>query len=461
MITLKRSIALILCICVFYSVLPTSINASNPINADLNYTVSRGLGDNGSIEYLGDTIYKYTGEVLSFEFEAYYISDYALSENILILKTNIPSIVSATINMTDDTITYVVEHGNEVKEYTSSISFEKDTFVYTTLSMEDEFDLCVELARNITWFTAYSEKNANPEIIVQDVYEKKEEISLANVSNITYTGEDAGIVEQCVDAYFCEKYLTTVGCYSGKIIDRKDNLYGAYAIETYYDDYYEKYISLIALWRMSYSILDKTDPDSTDDLTPYLAEGEIWKEHNWFIEYDEAANIADVSTADNNYSYIMTKNFDSMFRIYDDNQAYISSYHIGSDAGGGGSLSGNPSTLVLDKIFGERLEWYSYFNTVYIIIRDALDILTNIQYSKYDEEYEVENNSNIGYTRSIAACYDKVLHKKYSSLFTQATIENPDGNSGSMLYQVEFDVGCINGNSDTHHVVISHSETIG
>ena len=371
--------------------------------------------------------------------------------------------------MSENNLEYVVIDNNQINHYIVSdlqlaylsSSFETtqtNKIVYDIISLDDDYDLFVSLARTKTWFTGYTVQNANPLCVNQDNELKTaSENSTRAATTISFTGNNQAVnaAIMTVGIYFDESYLKTVGCYSGKVLDTSDEIAGAYAVETYYDDLYGTYVSLVAVWDIDYTLIPSTNGSCVE------AVGTMTKKFNLFFEYSPSSNTASVVMAPASSTYIITKNFDTMFRIYGSyNYAYIGEYGFYMNAGGSASAPNNLIGTAVNDLLGARYTYYDYALSLYVDIKDALDALEYANYSNTKKAYEITNNSSVGYARTVASSYNSTLYKQYATCEARALIYDIPDDYGAMYFQIEFDITCINNSSTTHHARLIQRKNI-
>lgn len=431
------------------------------------YDIDYDNVDNGTIIKTDDA-YSYVNGEYEFDFEAYYLEGYAPCDNLLILWTNKDSILFASIDMLENSLTYVWKNGNIINQYTVEgincvytdchNSSAENAISYSVVNLEEDYELYVALARTNTWFTGYTAENLNPLCLNDDsLFEETNRNSRAATTISFFSNDDKAVsaANMTVGFYFKEKYLYTVGCYSGKVKNTEGDVVAAYVVETYYDDVLSKYISMIATWKMNHEVIQSLDGSCLQAI------GSFQKEYNLFIEYDPTSNTAQVMLAPASSTYVITRDFATMFRLYGEhNYAYIGEYAFEVYAGGDDENSNSLITSIGSQILGARVPLYSTLSSIFVNIKDVLTALQNYNYSQVKKAYEITNNSTVNYAKSVAATYNSTLYKKHSMLSTRAIIYNYPRTLGSMYYQVEFDVLCVNNTSIKHHVRIVSSESV-
>lgn len=467
---MKRTISCFLALIICVLCVPISAYAMVPeVDKAENYDIEYEVVDNGNIAMNEKGGYSYVNGSYDFSFEPYYLQDYALTENYLILNTSDEKILYAAINLSENNLEYVVIDNNQINHYIVSdlqlaylsSSFETtqtNKIVYDIISLDDDYDLFVSLARTKTWFTGYTVQNANPLCVNQDNELKTaSENSTRAATTISFTGNNQAVnaAIMTVGIYFDESYLKTVGCYSGKVLDTSDEIAGAYAVETYYDDLYGTYVSLVAVWDIDYTLIPSTNGSCVE------AVGTMTKKFNLFFEYSPSSNTASVVMAPASSTYIITKNFDTMFRIYGSyNYAYIGEYGFYMNAGGSASAPNNLIGTAVNDLLGARYTYYDYALSLYVYIKDALDALEYANYSNTKKAYEITNNSSVGYARTVASSYNSTLYKQYATCEARALIYDIPDDYGAMYFQIEFDITCINNSSTTHHARLIQRKNI-
>lgn len=470
---MKRTIRIISCILAIMTCVlcvPISAYAMDfHVDKDEYYDIEYKVIDNGKIALNERGGYSYVNGNYDFSFNPYYLQDYALTENYLILNTSDEKILYAAINLIENSLEYVVIDNVEIKHYIVTdlkLSYRSNVFentqtneiVYEVINLEDDYDLFVSLARTKTWFTGYTVENANPLCVNQDAkLTTASENSARSATTITFTGNSNAVnaAIMTVGIYFNESYLKTVGCYSGKVLDTSDEIAGAYAVETYYDDLYGTYVSLVAIWDIDYTLIPSINGSCVEAI------GTMTKKFNLFFEYSPSNNTASVVMAPDSSTYIITRNFDTMFRIYgSSNRAYIGEYGFYMNAGGSPSAPDSLVGSAVNDLLGARYTFYDYALSLYVYIRDALDALEYANYSNTKKAYEITNNSSVGYARTVASTYNSTLYKRYATCEARALIYNIPDDYGAMYFQIEFDITCINNSSTTHHARLIQRKNI-
>ena len=446
---MKQIIALLLSIALMCSVCVVSVNAST----ESDYIIYEDVSVDGEIKDLGDALYKYDG-IIDFSFRAYSLKDYALSKDMLILVSDDINVLHASIHLVDDKLVFVYKQGQEITEYViDNCSYIDNLLEYEELTIEENYDMYVELARTLTWFTAYTEENRDPIIEMEADFYQTEVASIEN--NISFSGSEnaKSAATMTVGFYFDESCLMNVGCYSGKVLDTNGDIAGAYVIETYM--YSSTYVSLVAVWDIDYTLILNADGVTMQAI------GNITKKFNLFFQYNPRTNVANVVMPDDNTTYVITRNFDTLFRIYgSSNEAYISEYAFYMNAGGSASSSGN-MVLTAAKMLAKRYKYGELITSIYITARNALEALEHYTFSQSKQAYEITNNSSVNYAKTIASIFDGELYRRYSACEIRALIRNlPTAGLGRMYFQVEFDVECIATQGTSHHTRIVHPKSL-
>ena len=471
---MKKIISIFLAIISIVAYIAVPIGAVEPTEKYKDYEIQYNVLDVGSISTNENNIYEYCGEEYEFSFEAYYLKDYAPSENLILLNPTDEDVLYAAINMVENSLEYVVKDNYAITSYI--VSGLKNTYhsssdygfsttssiVYNTITVDSDLEKYISLAKSITWFTPYTAENANPVSLIQD-YCMGSYLDNSNrgATSITFSGSSVAInaALMTVGIYFPESCITTVGCFSGETTDTSGDIAGAYAVETYYDDFYGMYIAAVAVWDVDYTIIQSVDKSCLEAI------GNITKKYNLQIRYHPSTNTAHVILPPSDSTYILTRDFSTMFKLFGSyNYAYFGEYGFSMDEGGGASVENTLTPQAVETLLGARLDIADYFTAINIFI-ETLESLDNYYYSNAKEAYEIINNSNIGYARIIASTYNELLYYRYSTCEARALIyQYPSTMYGGMTFQVEFDVLHINsdgsGTGGYHHVRINHNKSV-
>lgn len=448
------------------------LSEQNVLNETISPIIKNNLTDLGTITENDDGSYLYRGDNYSFSFIPFKLVGYAQTYNSLMLYTSDESVLFAAINMEEDSLRYVVKRNNIIcifDVFNLGLNYHlvdsqpclDDSLCFHELSLETNEQLYMNLVHSLTWFVKYSPQNENMAFVEEiSTISVQTHRSVDSATDITFTGKTQAVnaAIMTVGIYFSDNHLKNPGCYFGEVRNTDGEIAGAYVVENYYDQLDNEYVSRVAVWDFHYDVIKSLNGTCLEAI------GSITKKYNLFFQYSEGTNTAKVIQAPDDSTYIITRNFDTMFRLYGSyNFAYIGEYGFYLYRGGSPATPDSLVSLTASNILsflGQRYLAHEFDNSLYVYIRTALEQLEYYSYSQAKEAYEITNNSSVGYARTVASTYNSLLYERYSTCEARALIYNYPDRFGSMYFQTEFDINCGFAGNPIHHVRLIQRKSV-